>query len=162
MTHSELVMIAYKYCLKNFSVGVAFREFKSITDEIPDVIGFGAWEHSVLIECKVSRSDFLSDKNKPFRLEPKLGMGRQRFYCCPDGLIKKEDLPNGWGLIWVNEKGKARCIHQPYRGNIQERELGFLERNITAEMSILYSAVRRLSLRGYIEEIYKPEKSNNT
>ena len=148
-------MVAYKYCLKNFSVGVAFREFKSITDEIPDVIAFGAWNHSVLIECKASRSDFLSDKKKPFRSEPKLGMGKQRFYCCPDNLIKIDELPDGWGLIYVNQNKKARLIYSPYRGNIEERDLGFLERNTIAEMSILYSAVRRLALRGYIEEIYE-------
>lgn len=155
MTHSELVNIAYRYCLKNCSVGVAFREFKSITSEIADVIGFGAWEHSVLIECKVSRSDFLSDKKKLFRKDPKLGMGKQRFYCCPEGLIKKEELPDGWGLIWVDEKRKARCVYSPYKGNIQERNSGFNERNLSAEMSILYSALRRLALRGRIEEIYQ-------
>src|ERR1700743_1391059 len=108
LTHSELVQIAYRWVLKNGSCGVAFKELVTLgSNEIPDVIGFGAWEHSVLIECKVSRSDFLADKHKSFRKEPHLGMGNQRFYCCPTGLIKVEELPEGWGLIYVNEKGKA-------------------------------------------------------
>jgi len=156
MTHSELVEIGHKYMVKNCSVGFAFKELKSICDEIPDVIGFGSWNHSVLFECKVSRSDFLCDKNKGFRLEPKLGMGKQRFYICPEGLINKEELPQGWGLIWVNEiTKKAKCIHSPYRGNIEERELGFIERNKNAEMNLLYSALRRLHLRGRLNEIYE-------
>jgi hypothetical protein len=63
-THKELVEIAYKWILKNGSVGVAVKELYSLASEIPDVIGFGGWE-SVVIECKASRSDFLADKKKP-------------------------------------------------------------------------------------------------
>lgn len=104
MTHKQLVEIAYRWVLKNGSVGIAFKELKSLSNEIPDVIGFGGW-HSILIECKVSRSDFLSDKKKPHRAK---GMGDWRFYCCPKGLIKVSELPEKWGLIYVDEKRKAR------------------------------------------------------
>jgi len=103
-THKKLVEIAYRWLLNNGGVGVAFKELKSSADEIPDVIGFDSW-HSILIEVKVSRSDFLSDKKKSHRSK---GMGNWRFYCCPSGMIKKEELPPKWGLIYVNEKGKAR------------------------------------------------------
>jgi len=77
-THKKLVEIAYRWLLNNGGVGVAFKELKSSADEIPDVIGFDSW-HSILIEVKVSRSDFLSDKKKSHRSK---GMGNWRFYCC--------------------------------------------------------------------------------
>ncbi len=154
MSHSDLVMIAYKWVLKNGSCGFAFREMKALCDEIPDVIGFGSGGHSVLIECKVSRSDFLCDKGKPFRLNPMLGMGRHRAYCCPEGLIKPEELPTGWGLIYVNEKGKARMVVSMYDGNIVSKYIGH-ERSIKNEMALMYSALRRLNLRGHIESIYE-------
>lgn len=66
--------------------------------ERPDAIG---WLDglSFLVEVKTSRADFLSDKKKPFRQSR--GMGDWRFYMCPEGLIKPEELPEGWGLIWV-------------------------------------------------------------
>jgi len=45
---------------------VAFKELKTAGIEIPDVIGFGSG-FSIVIECKVSRADFLQDKKKPHR-----------------------------------------------------------------------------------------------
>ncbi len=143
-THKGLVEVAYKWLLNNTSCGVAFKELVSLTtNEIADVIGFGSGGHSVLIEVKISRSDFLSDKKKIFRQYPEMGMGTQRFYCCPTDLIKQSDLPNGWGLIYVNDKMKARCVFQPYKGNIGERHDGFAK-NIKAEHGLMYSALRRL------------------
>lgn len=135
---------------------MALKELSSLNDERPDVIGFGCSGHSVLIEVKISRSDFLADRKKFFRIYPDRGMGSQRFYCCPTGLIKIQDLPTGWGLIYVNEKGKAKCIHSPYKGNIGEKLEG-MPKNIEAEHGIMYSALRRLHLRGRIEEIYDVE-----
>lgn len=156
-THAELVVIAHKWVLNNASCGVAFKELSCAGyGEIPDVIGFGSW-HSVVIECKVSRSDFLSDKKKHFRKKPEVGMGKKRYYCCPSGLIKQEELPEGWGLIYVTEKGKA--IHQFYptipNPDYPNSRMNYTHpANIKAENAIMYSALRRLHLRGCIEEIY--------
>lgn len=157
--HRILVEAAYKWVLNNTSCGVAFKELNTnaCNGEYPDVIGFGSWGHSVLIECKVSRSDFNSDKKKMFRKEPHLGMGSQRFYCCPTGMLRIEDMPEGWGLIYVNEKNKARCVHQPYKGNIGERN-DPMSKNIKAEHGLMYSALRRLHLRGLLDAVYEEAK----
>lgn len=153
MTHQDLVEVAYKWVLNNTSCGVAFKELYTLCNngEYPDVIGFGAWSLSILVECKVSRSDFLADKKKSFRIRPELGMGTQRFYCCPEGLLQAEDLPDGWGLLWVNNKLKVTCIHKNYKGSVGIGH-GF-EKNIKAEHELMYSALRRL--KGRIEEIYE-------
>ncbi len=158
-THMKLVESAYRWVLKNSSCGVAFKELNTTAcnGEYPDVIGFGAWGHSVLIECKTSRSDFHADKKKMFRQYPSQGMGTQRFYCCPTNLLKVEDLPEGWGLIYINERFKATCVHSPYKGNINERHGGF-EKNLKAEHGLMYSALRRLHIRGRIDEIYEPRE----
>ena len=171
MTHKELVDIAYRWLLKNGKVGVVFKELVSIDPEIPDVIGFNGWE-SILIECKVSKSDFLKDKKKKHRLK---GMGNWRFFCCPSGLIKKEALPERWGLIYVNEKGKARieydCRVKKIRceckddWDFKDHPEGFYFRTLTndenrfdadliAERRIMYSALRRLFIKGYVKYIY--------
>lgn len=158
MTHKELVEIAYKWVLKNASCGIAFKEIYTVnnTGEIPDVIGFGSWEHSVLIECKVSRSDFLKDRNKKFRCNPELGMGKNRLYCCPEGLIKKEELPPSWGLIYVDDKGKAKCVYKPKTGKYSRFCADFDEWNLSAEHSFMYSILRRLFLKGLSDAIYDP------
>lgn len=152
-THKELVEIGYQWLLKNGSCGIAFKELSTIATEIPDVIGFASGGYSALIEVKVSRSDFLADKKKVFRQHPELGMGTQRFYLCPKGVINVKDLPKGWGLIWVDEKGKAKCIHKNYLGTTDKMR-GF-KKNVKAEQTLMYSALRRLFLRGRFEEIYQ-------
>lgn len=143
MTHKELVNISYKFVLNKMSCGFAVKELKTTEKEIVDVLGFGAWNHSVLIEVKVSRQDFLADKKKSFRINPDEGVGRYRFYCCPKDLIRIEDLPNNWGLIY-EDKSKLEIVFNPYcknpKGNIFSG--GFLY-NKDAERAIMYSALRR-------------------
>jgi hypothetical protein len=157
-THKDLIPIAYKWVLKRASCGVAFKELNTncSNKEYPDVIGFSGWGRSVLIEVKVSRSDFLNDKKKAFRKDPHLGMGMYRFFMCPTGLIATHELPAGWGLIYVAGSGRATCVHNPYfkgpEGNIWAN--GFDKRNIVAEHGLMVSALRRLHIKGHIESIY--------
>lgn len=167
-THKQLIPIAYRWVLKNGSCGVAFKELNSLASngEYPDVIGFGSWGRSVLIEVKVSRSDFLCDKKKSFRKNPEKGMGRYRYYCCPTGLIKQNELPNGWGLIYVDDKGKAKCVFNPYSrwvngvGLTAEHHPGF-NQNMHAEHSLMYSALHRLHIKGHIDSIYDKQYNYN-
>lgn len=151
-THTNLVDKAYTWVMNNTSCGIAFKEIGTAsTSEQPDVIGFGSNGHSVLIEVKVSRADFLRDKKKSFRKIPSKGMGTQRFYMCPEGIITEKDLPRGWGLIYVFENGKARAVHKAYKGNIGERNKG-LAKNLMAEHGFLYSILRRLHINGALNE----------
>lgn len=155
LTHKELVNTAFRWCSKNASCGVVFKELYSISGEIPDVIGFGGWGHSVLIECKTSRSDFFAEFKKPHRINGG-GMGRYRFFCVPSGLISKEDLPEKWGLIYVDEHLKATAVFNPMRQPYDEKQsFVFNDYNKDSERHIMYSALRRLHLRGLTKEIYK-------
>lgn len=159
LTHAQLVTAAYKWLLKSGGCGVAFKEFKAscCNGEIPDVIGFYNGG-SKLIECKASRADFFADRAKMFRKHPAQGMGTIRYYCCPKGLLKKEELPEGWGLLEVDEKGKTKAIRSmvtmtneyghEYKSDYRH------EKNLKAEHELMYSALRRLQLRGRIEEVY--------
>jgi hypothetical protein len=161
MTHKELVQSAYRWVLNNAKCGMAFRELvtSACNGECPDVIGFAGWGHSVLIECKASRSDFFADKKKSFRMYPDLGMGRYRFYCCPTGLLKTTDLPEKWGLLYVNEKGQARTIYNPYNGDRSDYSniwSGGFEQNMKAEHGMMYSALRRIHTKGLLDKVYEP------
>lgn len=166
-THSELVKIAYRWLVKTKRCGVAFRELKTYCSngECPDAIGFNGWSYSCLVEVKVSRADFLSDAKKKFRREPKNGMGTERFYMCPAGLIEIKDLPHGWGLIYVSLDGKARLVHT--HGEIvtvgrTSRFVAFnFEKNVKAEHELMYSALRRLYIKGHIESIYDKKYVND-
>jgi hypothetical protein len=82
---------------------VVLYEFATEADENPDVIGWAPGAGSVLIECKLGRSDFLKDAAKTVRMNPRTGMGQRRYYLCPSGLIQVKDLPPKWGLLWATK-----------------------------------------------------------
>lgn len=157
LTHGQLVEAAYKWILKRGGCGVAFKEFRTgaCNGEFPDVIGFYSGG-SLVIECKVSRSDFLADKNKHFRRTPELGMGDHRYYCCPTGLIKAEELPVGWGLLYVDTfYAVTRSVYPKMKADWGDYQVHYRhEKNIKAEHGLMYSALRRLQIRGRIEEVY--------
>lgn len=114
ITHNDLVKIAERWLIGTRKCGAVITEMVTLGMETPDAIGFRDGS-STLIECKASRSDFLADAKKPFRRNPRIGMGTYRFYLCPAGIITFQDLPEKWGLIWVNEKGKAKMQVGPKR-----------------------------------------------
>ena len=109
MTHDELVQRAKRWLLKSERCPVAFAEpCSGNIDERPDAIGWRYGGASVLIECKVSINDFYSDKAKPFRRQPYLGMGMFRWIMSPKGLLRPEQLLPDWGLLEVRG-ASMRC-----------------------------------------------------
>ena len=70
MKHGQLVARAADWLRHKYGCGIVLSEQYCVTGEVPDVIGWKASCQSVLVECKVSRGDFLADANKPFRLHP--------------------------------------------------------------------------------------------
>jgi hypothetical protein len=102
-------------------------------------------EATVLVEVKVSKSDFLADRQKPHRAEPNRGVGKYRYYMAPAGLIKVDELPNRWGLIEVNPRG----VIQPACGHVllsygQEDTWAFEQRNRDWEISLLARLMGRV------------------
>lgn len=154
MTHDELVLRAEKW-LRQQGCGVAIRDpLRSATSwgEMPDAIG---WRDgiSILIECKASRADFMADKNKPFRADPAKGMGDWRFYLCPPEIIKVEDLPDGWGLLWALPKTIKKIHGVP--GNCGWWQGKPFDPCKRSETMMLVSALRRMVIRGHFHEIYE-------
>ena len=66
MTHAQLVQKAVAW-LRSYRCGVILSEQACLSGEMPDAIGWKRACHSVLVECKISRADFLADRDKPFR-----------------------------------------------------------------------------------------------
>lgn len=120
-THADLCVLAVKWLKRpNSQHGhgchIAVSEVKTgWSGEIPDAIGFRAagWKDgSVVVEVKVSRSDFLADKKKPHRQDGK-GVGNFRYFMCPEGMIQPDELPPKWGLLWVNSRGHIKAVAGP-------------------------------------------------
>lgn len=130
MTHQELVCAAAMWL--KMRCAVVITELVT-TGETPDAIG---WQgtHSILIECKVSKADFLADQKKMFRRSPEFGIGQHRYYLTPVGLLSVDDLQLKWGLLELTESG-IRMVRQSDH---------FEEVNSRHEMRLLLSTLRRI------------------
>lgn len=143
--HDELVARAARWLKNTCGCSAVLAEIRSFTasGECPDAVGWRS-NYSILVECKVSRGDFLADKDKPFRKQPEKGVGVYRFFMCPPGVIEVEDLPDGWGLLYVKGRQVKRVAGPT--GNIWESpsNAGFAhKRSQDSEIAMLVSALRR-------------------
>jgi hypothetical protein len=138
VTHSQLVDRAVRW-LRSYRCGVVLSEQACASGEMPDAIGWKKACHSVLVECKVTRSDFLADRAKPFRMKPQQGVGCERFYLAAAGLIRLEELPQGWGLL-EQRSGRIEVTH-PAAKNLRTAA-GF-----RCEMNLLLASLRRVEIR---------------
>jgi len=125
--------------LRRYRCGVVLSEQACVSGEMPDAIGWKKACHSVLVESKVSRADFLADRSKLFRLKPETGVGCERYYLAPRGLIGVRELPGGWGLLEV-------CGREIERVKLSAKNLrsaiGF-----EYEMNLLLASLRRVEIR---------------
>lgn len=118
-THEELVQRALRWLRGYHRCSVAFAEFPMYGEQ-PDAIG---WQRgfSVLVEVKVSRSDFWADKSKPHRGVAGLGMGSRRWYLTPPGLLKAEEIPQDWGLAEAHGRAVRIVVPAVHRSLIDLR-----------------------------------------
>jgi hypothetical protein len=138
MTHALLVRRAVEW-LRSYRCGVVLSEQACISGEMPDAIGWKRACHSVLVECKVSRADFLADRIKPFRQRPELGVGSERFYLVPRGIVGSQELPRGWGLLEIHNRRIQTLVRSQKSLRTDE---GF-----RCEMNLLLASLRRVEIR---------------
>ncbi len=138
MTHEKLVARAVAW-LRSHGCGVVLSEQSCASGETPDAIGWKRACHSVVVECKISRADFLADRGKPFRTKPVKAMGCERYYLAPAGIIAVDELPEGWGLLEL----RGREVTQAVAASKKMRSgAGFRH-----EMNLLLASLRRVEVR---------------
>ncbi|CAH1592727.1 hypothetical protein DC915_RS03270 [Vibrio parahaemolyticus] len=108
MTHDEIA----DWCsnrLTRMGYRFAFSNMTSNTHgEQPDVLGVTCEGYSIVVEVKTSRSDFKADLKKVWRINPEMGMGDERVYLAPEGLLEISEIPYGWQLWEVYGKNQPR------------------------------------------------------
>ncbi len=139
MTHAQLVQKAV-FWLRSYRCSVVLSEQACASGEMPDAIGWKRTQHSVVVECKVSRADFLADRSKPFRQKPDKGLGCERFYLTAPGLVQAAELPPGWGLLEI-QRGRVKMVHPSAPKSLRSAQ------GMKYEMNLLLASLRRVELR---------------
>jgi len=104
--------------------------------ECPDVFGWGN-SSTQLIEVKVSRGDFLGDKKKYWRKNPEYGLAMYRSYLCPTDLIKPSELPENWGLLYIDDQGRITVVVTPKKQICDHAE----------DINLITSVIRRENIK---------------
>jgi len=138
MTHAQLVEKAGRW-LRAYRCGVVLSEQACASGEMPDAIGWKRASHSVMVECKITRADFLADRDKPWRRKPESGVGCERFYLTPADLVRSEEIPAGWGLLELRKHGVEMV--KASAKNLRTAK-GF-----RYEMNLLLASLRRVEVR---------------
>jgi hypothetical protein len=126
--------------LRRYRCGVVLSEQACASGEMPDAIGWKDRCRSVVVECKVSRGDFLADRGKPWRQNPEIALGCERFYLAPAGLIAAAELPAGWGLLECAGR-KLEMRIKPARRSLRTPA------GLECEMNLLLASLRRVEIR---------------
>ena len=137
MTHDDLIQIGKKWLIKARNCQVVLSETQAQSGEVPDIVGWRG-QLSTLIECKTSLADFRRDLQKWYRNSGP-GIGQQRYFMAPKGVIPVSEVPDGWGLLEVS-------------GNVvktvKKLDLLYLDEHIaSAEVPMLVAALRRSQVR---------------
>ena len=140
MKHAHLVARAAHWLRSRYGCGIVLSEQYCATGEIPDVIGWKASCQSVLVECKVTRADFLADASKAFRQRPEEGLGSRRVYMAPAGVILPSELPKHWGLLECRGREVELAV-KPARVDLRTQV------GLTKEMNLLLASLRRVEVR---------------
>lgn len=139
MSHSRLVDEAVRWLRSKYRCGIVLSEQSCCSGETPDAIGWKGRNHSVVVECKISRADFLADAGKPWRLSPECAVGGERYYLAPSQMIACEELPAGWGLLEI--RGREISIARKSKKNLRRPE------GLVNEMNLLLASLRRVEVR---------------
>ena len=139
MTHGQLVKVAELW-LRRYRCAIVLSEQQCSSGEMPDAIGWKGKCRSVVVECKISRGDFLADRAKEWRVNPVIALGCERLYLSPRGVIRAEDLPNGWGLLEYHDR-RVTMLVKPARQSQRSPE------GLMNEMNLLLASLRRVEVR---------------
>lgn len=128
-----------EFCKACVSYKYVAVELNTYGIEQCDVWGWNGYVTAV-IEVKTSHNDFLNDRKKECRQDEYRDMqcGNYRWYLCPEGVIKPEEIPEGWGLLYWNNG--VRIVSAPK----------YMECAYKGDMLIIYSILRREGLKGRI------------
>ncbi len=84
-----------------------------------DFMALNTWAggkyRAIAFEIKISRSDFTRELKRPEKRAFAEKVAEECFFACPAGLVKPDEVPEGWGLIVATKAGLKVLKHAQQR-----------------------------------------------
>lgn len=84
-----------------------------------DFYAFNIWPsgkyHRIVYEIKVSRSDFNAELSRPGKREAAEVLANECFFVLPVGMVRVDEIPEGWGLIELTKGGLRKKKNAMWR-----------------------------------------------
>lgn len=149
MSHAALVKRAERWLANSRKCSIVLTEAFSWLHERPDAIGWfrGGW--SIVVECKTSLSDYYADRRKRWREPGALAMGQERWYLTEPGLLKREMIVDGWGLLECHVGSIRRVVdaeRYPGPSKLCTHLIPWAPERMAPEIDALIGAMRNSAL----------------
>lgn len=122
--HSHLKWVALHY-LKTLVTDLVANEVDFYNAySIADAVGLNFKRREVrVIEVKATKADFLRDKKLFGENTSYFYHAHYSYIMCPTNVIQQEELPYGYGLIWVDEYDNITVVKKPIKNKARLKTL---------------------------------------
>ena len=122
--HKHLKKVAL-YFLKSKVTDLIATEVEFYNSySVADAVGLNLKRKEVrVVEVKSTKSDFIRDKKLFNDKTSYFYHAHYSYIMCPKNIIQPEDLPYGYGLLWVDEYDNIEVAKKPIKNNARLKTL---------------------------------------
>lgn len=122
--HKRLKQVALKYLKEKITDLVCTEVPFGNAYSVADAVGINFKREEVrIIECKATKKDFLRDKKLFGQKTSYFYHAHYAYIMCPTDVIQPEEIPYGYGLLWVDEHDNVMLAKKPFKNTARLKTL---------------------------------------
>lgn len=122
--HKRLKQVALKYLKEKITDLVCTEVPFGNAYSVADAVGINFKREEVrVIECKSTKQDFIRDKKLFGQKTSYFYHAHYAYIMCPTNIIQPEEVPYGYGLLWVDEHDNVTMARKPLKNSARLKTL---------------------------------------
>lgn len=122
--HKRLKQVALRYLKEKITDLVCTEVPFGNAYSVADAVGINFKREEVrIIECKATKKDFLRDKKLFGQKTSYFYHAHYAYIMCPTDVIQPEEIPYGYGLLWVDEHDNVTLTKKPFKNTARLKTL---------------------------------------
>lgn len=122
-TRQILELLRIKYEKPEWATFAEFGVASDFGGRRIDFLALNCWESKkfmrVAYEIKVTRQDFNLELEEPDKRNGAERIANQCYFAMPSGLVKVDEIPEGWGLMEMTKTGLKKRKNAKYRNDVE-------------------------------------------